>query len=189
MRAPVAQPYGSLNSARRNPGRPCRSIQHLQRAVRSCAAAGAAIGVNYRSDADGAALVVGEIEAAGGRALALQADVANPEEATALVARCPLLRRPMRPLRRQGPRCKSARWAERRDASTHMLRCSGTAGPSAAAAARCSSCTTAIAAVIAATCSGGGALRRYTGRPATAASCRACAPATARASCAASRTR
>jgi hypothetical protein len=49
----------------------------------------------------------------------------------------------MRPLRRQGPRCRSARWAERRDASTHMLRCSGTSGP--AAAARCSSCTTAIA--------------------------------------------
>ena len=52
------------------------------------AAAGAAIGVNYRSDADGAAAVVGEIEAAGGRALALQADVANPEEAAALVGRC-----------------------------------------------------------------------------------------------------
>jgi 3-oxoacyl-[acyl-carrier protein] reductase len=52
------------------------------------ASAGAAIGVNYRSDAAGAAAVVGEIEAAGGRALALQADVANPEEASALVARC-----------------------------------------------------------------------------------------------------
>jgi 3-oxoacyl-[acyl-carrier protein] reductase len=52
------------------------------------AAAGAAVGVNYRSDAAGAAAVVSEIEAAGGRALALQADVANPEEAAALVARC-----------------------------------------------------------------------------------------------------
>ena len=52
------------------------------------AAAGAAIGVNYRSDADGAAAVVGEIEAAGGRALALGADVAVAEEAHALVARC-----------------------------------------------------------------------------------------------------
>ena len=52
------------------------------------ASAGAAIGVNYRSDAAGAAEVVGEIEAAGGRALALQADVAKPEEAAALVARC-----------------------------------------------------------------------------------------------------
>jgi 3-oxoacyl-[acyl-carrier protein] reductase len=52
------------------------------------AAAGAAIGVNYRSDASGAGDVVAEIEAAGGRALALQADVAKPEEAAALVARC-----------------------------------------------------------------------------------------------------
>ena len=52
------------------------------------AAAGAAIGVNYRSDAAGADAVVGEIEAAGGRALALQADVADAEAAHALVARC-----------------------------------------------------------------------------------------------------
>jgi 3-oxoacyl-[acyl-carrier protein] reductase len=52
------------------------------------AAAGAAIGVNYRSDAAGAGEVVAEIEAAGGRALALQADVAKPDEAAALVARC-----------------------------------------------------------------------------------------------------
>jgi 3-oxoacyl-[acyl-carrier protein] reductase len=52
------------------------------------AAAGAAICVNYRSDADGAKEVVGAIEDAGGRALALQADVAIAEQATALVARC-----------------------------------------------------------------------------------------------------
>jgi 3-oxoacyl-[acyl-carrier protein] reductase len=52
------------------------------------AAAGAAIGVNYRSDAEGAAAVVGEIEAAGGRAVALAADVAVAEEAHALVMRC-----------------------------------------------------------------------------------------------------
>lgn len=52
------------------------------------AAAGAAIAVNYRSDADGAAAVVAEIEAAGGRALALGADVGLAEEAHALVARC-----------------------------------------------------------------------------------------------------
>ncbi len=52
------------------------------------AAAGAAIGVNYRSDADGAAAVVAEIEAGGGRALALQADVAVAAQAAALVARC-----------------------------------------------------------------------------------------------------
>jgi 3-oxoacyl-[acyl-carrier protein] reductase len=52
------------------------------------AAAGAAIGVNYRSDAAGAEAVVGEIMAAGGRALALEADVADPDSAAALVARC-----------------------------------------------------------------------------------------------------
>ena len=52
------------------------------------ASAGAAIGVNYRSDAAGADSVVAEIEAAGGRALALAADVADPEQAAALVARC-----------------------------------------------------------------------------------------------------
>jgi 3-oxoacyl-[acyl-carrier protein] reductase len=52
------------------------------------AAAGAAIAVNYRSDESGAAAVAAEIEAAGGRALALQADVAKPDEAAALVARC-----------------------------------------------------------------------------------------------------
>ena len=52
------------------------------------AAAGAAIGVNYRSDAEGAEAVVAEITGAGGRALALQADVADPESAAALVARC-----------------------------------------------------------------------------------------------------
>jgi 3-oxoacyl-[acyl-carrier protein] reductase len=52
------------------------------------AAAGAAIGVNYRTDAAGAEAVVGEIMAAGGRALALEADVADPESAAALVARC-----------------------------------------------------------------------------------------------------
>jgi 3-oxoacyl-[acyl-carrier protein] reductase len=52
------------------------------------AAAGATIGVNYRSDAAGAEAVVGEIMAAGGRALALEADVADPGSAAALVARC-----------------------------------------------------------------------------------------------------
>jgi 3-oxoacyl-[acyl-carrier protein] reductase len=52
------------------------------------AAAGAAVGVNYRSDAAGAEAVVGEIQAAGGKALALQADVAEAEAAHALVARC-----------------------------------------------------------------------------------------------------
>ena len=37
------------------------------------------VGVNYRSDADGAEAVVKEIMDAGGRALAIQADVADPE--------------------------------------------------------------------------------------------------------------
>jgi 3-oxoacyl-[acyl-carrier protein] reductase len=52
------------------------------------AAAGAAVGVNYRSDTAGAAAVVAEIEAAGGRALALEADVADADAAHALVTRC-----------------------------------------------------------------------------------------------------
>jgi 3-oxoacyl-[acyl-carrier protein] reductase len=52
------------------------------------ASAGAAVAVNYRSDAEGAAAVVQEIEAAGGRALALAADVADAEQAHGLVARC-----------------------------------------------------------------------------------------------------
>ncbi len=52
------------------------------------ASAGAVIGVNYRSDAAGAEGVVGEIQATGGVAVALQADVADAEAAHALVARC-----------------------------------------------------------------------------------------------------
>jgi 3-oxoacyl-[acyl-carrier protein] reductase len=52
------------------------------------AAAGAAVGVGYRSDAAAAADVVGRIEAAGGRAVALAGDVAEPETAKALVDRC-----------------------------------------------------------------------------------------------------
>ena len=52
------------------------------------AAAGAAVGVNYRADADAAAAVVSAIEAAGGRAVALQADVSDAEAAKALVETC-----------------------------------------------------------------------------------------------------
>jgi 3-oxoacyl-[acyl-carrier protein] reductase len=37
------------------------------------------VGVNYRSDEEGAARVVKDIEAAGGRAIALQGDVADPD--------------------------------------------------------------------------------------------------------------
>jgi 3-oxoacyl-[acyl-carrier protein] reductase len=55
--------------------------------ARALAADGWPVGVNYRSDADGAAAVVREIEAAGGRALALQADVADPDAANALFER------------------------------------------------------------------------------------------------------
>jgi 3-oxoacyl-[acyl-carrier protein] reductase len=52
------------------------------------AAAGAAVGVNYRADADAAAEVVSAIEQAGGRAAALQADVSDAGAAKALVETC-----------------------------------------------------------------------------------------------------
>jgi 3-oxoacyl-[acyl-carrier protein] reductase len=55
--------------------------------ARALAAEGRPVGVNYRSDADGAGAVVAEIEAAGGRAVALQADVADPAAAELLFAR------------------------------------------------------------------------------------------------------
>jgi len=45
--------------------------------ARALAADGWAVGVNYRADADGARAVVGDVEAAGGRAVAVQADVAD----------------------------------------------------------------------------------------------------------------
>jgi 3-oxoacyl-[acyl-carrier protein] reductase len=49
------------------------------------ARAGAAIGVNYRADADAASAVVAEIEAGGGRAVALQADVSDADAARELI--------------------------------------------------------------------------------------------------------
>jgi 3-oxoacyl-[acyl-carrier protein] reductase len=52
------------------------------------AAAGAAVGVNYRSGESEAAAVVAEVAALGGRAVALQGDVADQEAARALVAAC-----------------------------------------------------------------------------------------------------
>jgi 3-oxoacyl-[acyl-carrier protein] reductase len=55
--------------------------------ARALAAEGRPVGVNYRSDAEGAGAVVGEIEAAGGRAVALQADVTDPAAAGELFAR------------------------------------------------------------------------------------------------------
>src|SRR3954464_656291 len=50
------------------------------------AAEGAAVGVNYRSGADQAGEVVAAIEAAGGRALAVQGDVSQFSEAERVVA-------------------------------------------------------------------------------------------------------
>lgn len=47
--------------------------------ARSLAGEGWPVGVNYSRDSSGAEAVVGEIEAAGGRAVALQADVADPD--------------------------------------------------------------------------------------------------------------
>lgn len=48
--------------------------------------AGAHVAVNYRSDDDGAADAVGRIEAAGGTAVALKADVSDPDQVTGLFA-------------------------------------------------------------------------------------------------------
>ena len=53
--------------------------------AKSLARDGWPVAVNYRSDADGAAAVVAEIEASGGRAVALGADVASPEAADELL--------------------------------------------------------------------------------------------------------
>jgi len=50
------------------------------------AGAGARVVVNYSRSADEAGATVGEIEAAGGTAVAIQADVADPAQAAALVS-------------------------------------------------------------------------------------------------------
>jgi 3-oxoacyl-[acyl-carrier protein] reductase len=50
------------------------------------AAEGAAVGVNYRSGAEQAEEVVGGIESAGGKAVAIQGDVSDYEQAEAIVA-------------------------------------------------------------------------------------------------------
>ncbi len=52
--------------------------------ARGLAEDGWAVGVNYRSDSDGAEEVVGQLEEAGGEAVALQADVSDPDAADAL---------------------------------------------------------------------------------------------------------
>lgn len=54
---------------------------------RKLAAAGAAVCVNYRNQAAGAKATVAAIEKAGGRAIAVQADVTRPEDVARLVAR------------------------------------------------------------------------------------------------------
>jgi NAD(P)-dependent dehydrogenase (short-subunit alcohol dehydrogenase family) len=48
--------------------------------ARLAAARGYAVAINYRAEAERAAALVGEIAAAGGNAVAVQADVARPEE-------------------------------------------------------------------------------------------------------------
>ena len=54
--------------------------------VRLAAARGYAVAVNYRERADAARALVEEIESAGGRAVAVQADVANPRDVERLFA-------------------------------------------------------------------------------------------------------
>ena len=52
--------------------------------AKSLAAEGWPVGVNYRTDEEGAAAVVSEIEGAGGQALSVQGDVADPDAVDAL---------------------------------------------------------------------------------------------------------
>jgi len=54
--------------------------------ARRAAADGWAVAVNFHRDADAAAMVVAEIKAAGGRALAVQADIARDEDIERLFA-------------------------------------------------------------------------------------------------------
>jgi 3-oxoacyl-[acyl-carrier protein] reductase len=54
--------------------------------ARALSADGWPVAVNYRSDGDGAAAVVAAIERAGGRAVAIAADVADPAAAETLIA-------------------------------------------------------------------------------------------------------
>jgi 3-oxoacyl-[acyl-carrier protein] reductase len=55
--------------------------------ARMLASEGWPVGVNYRSDEEGAARVVKEIEDGGGRAIALQGDVADPEAVEQIFAK------------------------------------------------------------------------------------------------------
>jgi len=55
--------------------------------ARSLAAHGSAVAVNYHHSADGAIEVVNDIQAAGGRAVAIQGDVTDPNAVNELIAR------------------------------------------------------------------------------------------------------